>query len=205
MEVDDEPMKDNNKVMTSNGAPCHPEQLQMYYSRLFPYELLEQWLSQDYSRREFAFTIEPVPGEEIWIRYQSFRAGELRPAILAKRAIKLDIGAVFSHPPKDHNTTRQFSPVQRELVFDIDLTDYDTIRYCGCAGTKNICRICWSYIVMAMQVVDTTLRTDFGYQHLAWVFSGRRGVHCWVCDESARQLTDEARSAIASYFDVRFV
>ena len=208
-----------------------PELLKMYYARLFPFELLHSWLAYDptkpvvtktaannnnnntvanpkyawmFARREFSMTIEPTPGEEIYIRYQSFASqAELTAAILKRRPTKIDLGAIFSHPPKDHKTLgkNKLQPVQRELVFDIDLTDYDDIRHCGCTGAK-ICPKCWVFMTMAVEVLQVGLEQDFGFNHVAWFYSGRRGIHAWVCDDTARQLTNEARNAVATYFEV---
>jgi len=194
---------------SDNAVVFSPQLLQMYYSRLFPFPMLHSWLSYGkdstlFSHREFSMTIEPVPGEEIYIRYQSFAGeNELAEAILKRRPVKIDIGAVFSLLPKDKATipAEKFKPVQRELVFDVDLTDYDEVRNCGCSGAK-ICSICWGYMQMAVKIMDKGLRDDFGFQHVAWFYSGRRGVHAWVSDQSARELSDAGRTAVASYFAV---
>jgi len=208
------------EVAKANETVFSPELLRTYYARLFPHELLTSWLAYDpagaaagasnslFARREWSFTIEPSPGDEIYIRYQSFvHPADLTAAISKRNPHKIDIGAVFSHPPKDHNTLQssgKFGTEQRELVFDIDLTDYDGVRSCGCAGAK-ICQRCWKMMTMAVKVMERGLREDFGFQHVAWFYSGRRGVHAWVCDESARTLSNEARSAVAAYFEVSFI
>jgi DNA primase small subunit len=156
-----------------------------------------------FQRREFCFTLDG----DIFVRYQSFKDGaEMAAAVAARCPAKIDIGPVYNVDPQRRaayaagGTGQGFVPVERELVFDIDLTDYDDVRTCGSGG--HICGKCWPLMAAAVAILDAGLREDFGFKHVLFVFSGRRGVHAWVCDERARRLTDEQRSAIAGYFAV---
>jgi DNA primase small subunit len=57
-------------------------------------------------------------------------------------------------------------------------------------------------MTMSLKVIDEALRTDFGFKHVLWIYSGRRGIHCWVCDSAARALPNDARSAVVEYLSV---
>lgn len=48
------------------------------------------------------------------------------------------------------DNSRKFRPVERELVFDVDLTDYDDVRSCGSGG--HICNKCWPLMAIAIKV-----------------------------------------------------
>lgn len=130
------------------------------------------------------------------------RHARFRKDILKMNPSRFEIGPVYSTNPRDRKTLRggQMKPVSKELVFDIDLTDYDDIR--TCCVKANICAKCWAFVTMAIKVIDSALREDFGFEHILWVYSGRRGAHAWVCDPRARSLPDDRRRALAGYLEI---
>ncbi|THW38114.1 prim-pol domain-containing protein [Aureobasidium pullulans] len=182
------------------------EVLRAFYQRLFPFKYLFQWLNHspttttDFSNRELAFVLP----NDAYIRYQSFNTAEdLRKQCIQLTPTRFEIGPVYSANPRDRKTLRNasaFRPLAKELVFDIDMTDYDEIRTC-CSGA-SICQKCWQFITMAIKVIDKALRDDFGFKHIMWVYSGRRGAHAWISDKRAREMDDNKRRSIAGYLEL---
>ncbi|CDW54548.1 DNA primase [Trichuris trichiura] len=177
------------------------EFLPIYYKRLFPYKSVIKWLSYGsityFQRREFAFVL----NGGIYLRYKSFNnQAELEKEVRSNVPEKIDIGAVFNMKPSEGRNKADLRAEEKELVFDIDMTDYDDVRTC-CSG-GSMCNKCWLFIVVAIRIIDETLSEDFGFEHRLWIYSGRRGVHCWVCDERARRLLGSVRAAIADYMSL---
>ncbi|KAK4601327.1 hypothetical protein RGQ29_010759 [Quercus rubra] len=215
MEIDQRELM-NGERSELNAVPdgFNANYLKVYYGKLFPHADIFKWMSYGndgkhpgcdesyFGRREFSFTLD----NDIYLRFQSFNSvSQLENSIKEKCPFKIDIGPVYSVDPAKRHAYAQsgnnvFTPVEKELVFDIDMTDYDDVRYC-CSGA-DVCLKCWTLMTIAIKVIDPALRDDFGFNHILWVYSGRRGVHCWVCDPKARRLTNEQRSSIAEYFRV---
>ncbi|KAG8931991.1 hypothetical protein FRC03_005290 [Tulasnella sp. 419] len=182
-----------------------PQVTLAFYKRLYPFKQIYTWLNQQhessmlFTNREFAFTLIG----DVYLRYHSFhKMEELKAQVLRLNPTRFEIGAIYNARPKDKKTLRAgaLQPTMRELVFDIDMTDYDGVRTC-CDG-KGICKRCWGFISAAVSVLDSALRNEFGYKHLLWVYSGRRGIHCWISDRAALELTDDERKAVLSYLEV---
>ncbi|OAK94016.1 prim-pol domain-containing protein [Phaeosphaeriaceae sp. SRC1lsM3a] len=192
--------------ISSKSSFSDPEVMRAFYQRLFPFRPLFQWLNHSptptpaFAHREFAFTLP----NDAYLRYQSFPTADLlRKQCIQMLPSRFEIGPQYSTNPRDRKTVRKasaFRPIMKELVFDIDMTDYDDIRTC-CTGA-NICHKCWGFITMAIKVIDIALREDFGFKHILWVYSGRRGAHAWVCDKRAREMDDQRRRSIAGYLEL---
>ncbi len=177
--------------------------LEWYYDKVFPFKQFFKWLGLGdfdlFERREFSFTLE----NDIYVRFQSYKNDEeFKKEVMRGIPLKIDIGAVYNTQPRYHNSiavsdSKSFTPVQKEMIFDIDMTDYDDVRTC-CKETK-ICDKCWKFMIIAYKILNAILSEDFGFENTQYIFSGRRGIHCWVSDARARNLTNEGRSAIANY------
>ncbi|XP_036255784.1 DNA primase small subunit isoform X3 [Molothrus ater] len=181
-----------------------PELLPVYYRRLFPHGPYGRWLSYGgvknyFQLREFSFTLR----DDVYLRFQSFSSPqELERELQKINPYKIDIGAVYSHRPNQHNTVHlgAFQPQEKELVFDIDMTDYNDVR--TCCSSADICSKCWTLMTIAVRIIDRALVEDLGVRHRLWVYSGRRGVHCWVCDDNVRKWSPALRAAAVEYLSL---
>ena len=152
-----------------------------------------------FHQREFSFTL----ANDVYCRYLCFKNANHFKEVLCERVPhKIDIGAVYNIAPDRHNASdkKAFVPTAKEMVFDIDMNDYDDVRTC-CQGA-NVCERCFAYLKIAMKVIQDICSEDFDFCNLLWVFSGRRGIHAWVCDETARQMSNDMRSAVIQYCNI---
>ncbi len=129
-----------------------------------------------FHKREFCFTLK----DDIYLRYQTFNDyNEFERELIRRCPFKIDIGGVYNQivgclinystlfwlfspfcslkKPKDSkNWVHGVLQVEeRELVFDIDMTDYDDVRFC--CSSASICSSCWPLMQFAIRIVDKAL------------------------------------------------
>ena len=69
----------------------------------------------------------------------------------------------------ERKTADPFFAQEKEIVFDIDMNDYDDIITC-CQEAK-LCPKCWKYMIVAYKILDKILKEDFGFKHILYAFS----------------------------------
>ncbi|KAM0684964.1 p48 polypeptide of DNA primase, partial [Conglomerata obtusa] len=163
--------------------------LQSYYNNFYPFDLIYNYL-QKTPYREFTITLQ----NNVYIRALSFTSSdEMKIFVMKKIPAKIDVGPIYTTLPEQGT---EMLPLKKELVFDIDLTDYKR----NCCQGKTLCDLCFTLIKCAAKIMDFVLSEHFGFQKILYVFSGGRGLHIWVSDESAQYLDDYERKQISTYF-----
>jgi len=206
------------------ATPTAAQLMRSYYTNDFPVKAIV-WLTtrlgDPFVLREWAIAALTNSGDDYYKRYvtakdaEEFRAkmGE-HPGLMA-----LHVGPVWYkkvEKPGLNQDTRLLSeaprPHRRELIFDIDLNDYDFMDlYEGPQDplypeTRKLslekCDAAWPVAGIAVQLLVKMLHEQFGFNDFLCCYSGRRGVHLWVLDERAMVLDNEGRSAIATFLDI---
>ena len=189
-----------------------------YYAHEFPVEALE-WLTtrngDEPVLREWA-----LDGDYYKRYVTATDATALRAKLTGMPSLRaLHAGPVWfkacQKPDSSADTLLKFEqphPHRRELIFDIDLNDYDFLDLHEGPPDPNgrprplsleKCDYAWPVAGIAVKILTRILRDQFGFGDFLCCYSGRRGVHLWVLDERAMALDNDGRSAIASFVDLQ--
>lgn len=167
-----------------------------YYSSIYPAEKIYKWLRAD-DRREFKFeydsalfnNIEKDKDRVIWGSAKTYNNAFI---------FKTEIG--IRKPKTIHIGSSNGDPKTKELVFDIDLDEYDDARNLCCGGEKKACERCWNLALASAEIVVFMMKKLWNFEKSYCFFSGRRGLHLWYLDNKALYLNEKQRYCISSTF-----
>lgn len=175
--------------------PTRP-QLRSYYQRWFPADDVAAAFHTDrevpLSTREFVLRVRPDgQNEDDTLRFRRQQRYEdaysLRAAICDVQPLHVDVGGAYV----DDEGGLGDRATRREFVLDVDINDYD--RVCCASDDPNVCERCWTLLRGAAIVGEHLLRSLLGVTRTVWMFSGRRGLHCWVFDRRVLALDNDSR------------
>ena len=173
----------------------HDLHLKRYYAECMPVDTLFAWMNQANCADQLECALFFENGVKRYVSVESNM--DLRELLIVKCPLRMEIGPIYTHTPtKKQIETREYTNKieGKPFVLDLDLSDYDGLR--KCCVEKDICGLCWPFISAACKVLNRKMRENFGFEKVYWVFSGRRGVHCWVWDNHVLPFDAEMRSAI---------
>lgn len=108
----------------------------------------------------------------------------------------------FSRFRYSHEHDKKSMIEEKELVFDIDITDFK--RYCPCGENKTVCSICWLHIEGAALVLRYILLNIMAIEerYLLWVFSGKKGFHCVINESTCMKMGEDERTNLHRTFSI---
>lgn len=131
--------------------------------------------------------------------YSYANESEFKQSVLARQTKRIEVGAWYPDErrpeAKKWRQVRPTLPMYRILAIDVDMSDYGgkcawspygafPFVGCGHGPREAACDRCWKLILEpGRRIVEYILREVWGFETLAFVYSGRKGYHCLVLDD----------------------
>ena len=172
-----------------------------YYKELFPFSSLGTMLSLNcpLARRELIAVVQPPGDGEKWSRYISVSSGMAMKKTFSGYASRSNLKSIHTGPVYDAKGPRrqvegEEVSLRRELVIDIDVTDYAMLRLTK--ADRNGCDNAWSLVQLSVSILRTLLEDMYGFKKTLVFYSGGRGAHIWVMDKRAMDMGREEIDAV---------
>ena len=123
---------------------------------------------------------------------------DLQQMCIETQPLEIHAGCVY--PSRNRSLERQneymnkFAPV----VFDVDMEDLlqaGSVRNCDCEP-RTVCNECWQLIMTPCMIDLHDFLASMGFESLLFVFSGRRGFHCYIMDHCVWSWTSDQRRGL---------
>lgn len=200
-----------------DDLPDHYSFLRQFYVTHFPIEEIFQMFEIN-ENREFSAQL----SNRKIVRYMSFSTSDkLREWLLRTCPLKLDLGCEY----EDLNI-RGGAAELREFAIDVDMGDYskkenqikkvkrnkktsaehtgksvpfqpdrfENIHFCG-----KLCDECMMQMSQVINMLYHVLYHNLGFRNILFFFSGNKGFHCYILDETAKQFSNYLRESIVIY------
>ncbi len=163
--------------------------LKNYYNSFFPIVLIWKLLREP-KNRDIALSVTSKTGKNFVARNVMFaNSNSFKTYLMNNTPYRIDIGAVFHVPLhkafmsaiNSQIGTDVVLPKYKEFVLDVDMEP----------------PINWSSVAKTVRIIDHLLRREYGFSNFIFVFSGKKGIHCWILDQRAIELDEESRKLIA--------
>lgn len=130
-----------------------PQKVGEYYTQIFPLRDLVEKLENTgpLCMREVSFCLE----NGSYVRNLCFKdSQQLLEKISVLKPFKIDIGAVY----RTKSGLKEMSNIsRRELVFDIDASDYDEVR--SCCKEKLFCQKCYIIVLLSCKLLHFLIKS----------------------------------------------
>lgn len=172
----------------------------LYLKNIYPFPLILRMLAMGTKEgryyRDLAFTFNH---SKFWWRDKDHSIVDAES--FAKAILQRNPGQIHFDQLHVMNDEGGHSFYKREIVFDLDLTDFT--RYCHCdKKTTSVCTVCWLHVEGASRILREILVHRLGVEEecLLWVFSGMKGIHCIVNDSRFTQMSQAQLSNLYQFF-----